>query len=302
MRKRPTTCFNLFYTTYNPDYVGVLFLMDQYIKVDIAVNENEQERVMAELLGIGFDSFEEHVNMLEAYIAKDAFSEIDLKEVLYEINPSYTYSFAEMPNINWNEEWEKNFEPLVIANQCYVRASFHPERPELQYEVVINPKMSFGTGHHATTSLMLEYELETDLSGKIMIDAGCGTGILSILAQKKGAKKIFAFDIEDWAFENLIENCNLNGCDRIETGQGTITDIISADLQVDILLANINKNVLLAEMDEYYKRLLPKGLLFLSGFYEEDIEDILKCAEDAGFNKESFKVKDRWVSMKLLKN
>ena len=276
--------------------------MDQYIKVNIAVDENEQERVMAELLAIGFDSFEEHVNMLEAYIAKDAFSEIDLKEVLYEINPSYTYSFAEMPNINWNEEWEKNFEPLVIANQCYVRASFHPERPELQYEVVINPKMSFGTGHHATTSLMLEYELETDLSGKIMIDAGCGTGILSILAQKKGAKKIFAFDIEDWAFENLIENCNLNGCDRIETGQGTITDIISADLQVDILLANINKNVLLAEMDEYYKRLLPKGLLFLSGFYEEDIEDILKCAEDAGFNKESFKVKDRWVSMKLLKN
>ena len=276
--------------------------MEQYIKVEIAVDENEQERVMAELLAIGFDSFEEHVNMLEAYITKDAFAEKDLKEVLYEINPSYTYSFSDMPNINWNEEWEKNFAPLVIADQCYVRASFHPERPELQYEVVINPKMSFGTGHHATTSLMLEYELETDLLNKIMIDAGCGTGILSILAQKKGAKKIFAFDIEDWAFENLIENCNLNGCDRIETGQGTITDIISADLQVDILLANINKNVLLSEMDEYYKRLLPKGLLFLSGFYEEDIEDILKCAEHAGFNKESFKVKDRWVSMKLIKN
>lgn len=275
--------------------------MEQYIKVEIAVDENEQERVMAELLAIGFDSFEEHVNMLEAYIAKDAFAEKDLKEVLYEINPLYTYSFSDMPNINWNEEWEKNFAPLVIADQCYVRASFHPERPELQYEVVINPKMSFGTGHHATTSLMLEYELETDLTGKIMIDAGCGTGILSILAQKKGAKKIYAFDIEDWAFENLIENCNLNGCDRIQTGQGTITEIISADLQVDILLANINKNVLLTEMDEYYKRLLLNGLLFLSGFYEEDIEDILKRAEGAGFKKESFKVKDRWVSMKLQK-
>jgi len=275
--------------------------MEQYIKVEIAVDENEQERVMAELLAIGFDSFEEHVNMLEAYIAKDAFAEKDLKEVLYEINPLYTYSFSDMPNINWNEEWEKNFAPLVIADQCYVRASFHPERPELQYEVVINPKMSFGTGHHATTSLMLEYELETDLTGKIMIDAGCGTGILSILAQKKGAKKIYAFDIEDWAFENLIENCNLNGCDRIQTGQGTITEIISADLQVDILLANINKNVLLTEMDEYYKRLLLNGLLFLSGFYEEDIEDILKRAESAGFKKESFKVKDRWVSMKLQK-
>lgn len=275
--------------------------MEQYIKVEIAVDENEQERVMAELLAIGFDSFEEHVNMLEAYIAKDAFAEKDLKEVLYEINPLYTYSFSDMPNINWNEEWEKNFAPLVIADQCYVRASFHPERPELQYEVVINPKMSFGTGHHATTSLMLEYELETDLTGKIMIDAGCGTGILSILAQKKGAKKIYAFDIEDWAFENLIENCNLNRCDRIQTGQGTITEIISADLQVDILLANINKNVLLTEMDEYYKRLLLNGLLFLSGFYEEDIEDILKRAESAGFKKESFKVKDRWVSMKLQK-
>ncbi|ABG60515.1 [LSU ribosomal protein L11P]-lysine N-methyltransferase [Cytophaga hutchinsonii ATCC 33406] len=278
-----------------------MFLMDQYIKVDITVEENEQERIMAELLAIGFDSFAEHANMLEAYVEKSAFSEADLKEVLHEVNPAYTYTFAEMPNINWNEEWEKNFDPLVIANQCYVRASFHAERPEFQYEVVINPKMSFGTGHHATTSLMLEYELETDLQDKIMIDAGCGTGILSILAQKKGAKKIYAFDIEDWAFENLIENCNLNGCDRIQTGQGTITEIISAAIQVDILLANINKNVLLAEMDEYNKRLLPNGLLFLSGFYEEDITDILTRAEDAGFKKESFKVKDRWVSMKLIK-
>ncbi|WP_305728350.1 50S ribosomal protein L11 methyltransferase [Cytophaga hutchinsonii] len=286
---------------YNPDSIGVLFLMDQYIKVDITVEENEQERIMAELLAIGFDSFAEHANMLEAYVEKSAFSEADLKEVLHEVNPAYTYTFAEMPNINWNEEWEKNFDPLVIANQCYVRASFHAERPEFQYEVVINPKMSFGTGHHATTSLMLEYELETDLQDKIMIDAGCGTGILSILAQKKGAKKIYAFDIEDWAFENLIENCNLNGCDRIQTGQGTITEIISAAIQVDILLANINKNVLLAEMDEYNKRLLPNGLLFLSGFYEEDITDILTRAEDAGFKKESFKVKDRWVSMKLIK-
>lgn len=275
--------------------------MEQYIKVDIAVNENEQELVMAELLVIGYDSFAEHIQMLEAYVEKSLFSESELKEVLQNINPAYTYSFAEMPNINWNEEWEKNFEPLVIADQCYVRASFHPERPEFKYEVVINPKMSFGTGHHATTSLMLEYELETDLTDKTMIDAGCGTGILSILAQKKGAKKIYAFDIEDWAFENLIENCNLNGCDRIETGQGTITEIISADIQVDILLANINKNVLLAEMDEYNKRLLPGGLLFLSGFYEEDINDILTRAEGAGFKKESFKVKDRWVSMKLLK-
>lgn len=276
--------------------------MEQYIKVEIAVNESAQERVMAELLAIGFDSFAEHDTHLEAYVEKALFNETELTEVLSEIDPSYTFVFADMPNINWNEEWERNFEPLVIANRCYVRASFHPDRPEFEYEVVINPKMSFGTGHHATTSLMLEYELETDLTDKIMIDAGCGTGILSILAQKKGAKKIFAFDIEDWAFENLIENCNLNGCDRIQTGQGTITEIISSDIQVDILLANINKNVLLAEMDEYYKRLLPKGLLFLSGFYEEDIQDILDRAEAAGFKKESFKVKDRWVSMKLLKN
>jgi ribosomal protein L11 methyltransferase len=276
--------------------------MEQYIKVEITVNESEQERIMAELLAIGFDSFEEHDTRLEAYVEKALFNEAELREVLNEIDPTYTFVFADMPNINWNEEWEKNFEPLVIVNKCYVRASFHPERPEFEYEVVINPKMSFGTGHHATTSLMLEYELETDLKNKIMIDAGCGTGILSILAQKKGAKKIFAFDIEDWAFENLIENCNLNGCDRIQTGQGTITEIISPDIQVDILLANINKNVLLAEMDEYYKRLLPKGLLFLSGFYEEDIQDILTRAEAAGFKKESFKVKNRWVSLKLIKN
>ncbi|MBC7451574.1 MAG: 50S ribosomal protein L11 methyltransferase, partial [Cytophagales bacterium] len=182
--------------------------MEQYIKVDITVAENEQEELMAHLLGLGYDSFAELPDVLEAYIEISIFNEAELKEALTEINPSYTYSVSELDTKNWNEEWEKNFDSLVIGNECYVRASFHPERPEFPYEVIINPKMSFGTGHHATTSLMLQYELETDLKDKTVIDAGCGTGILSILAEKKGAKLIKAFDIEDWAFENLIENCN----------------------------------------------------------------------------------------------
>ena len=275
--------------------------MEQYIKVDITVAESEQDELMAHLLGLGFDSFAELPDVLEGYIEKSQFNEEQLKEVLNEVNPAYTFSFALLEQKNWNEEWEKNFEALVIKDQCYVRASFHPERPEFPYEVIINPKMSFGTGHHATTSLMLEYELETDMNNKSVIDAGCGTGILSILAQKRGAHIIKAFDIEDWAFENLIENCNLNGCNRIVTGQGTISQIIREDERFDILLANINKNVLLAEMDEYYLRLEMNGLLFLSGFYEEDEKDILNRAESSGFKKVSSKVKDRWMSMKLIK-
>jgi len=275
--------------------------MEQYIKVDIKVAEQEQEELMARLLGLGYDSFAEFPDLLEAYVEEKSFNEEELKQVLQENSTDYAYSFDLLEQKNWNEEWEKNFEPLVIAKQCYVRASFHPERLEYPYEVIINPKMSFGTGHHATTSLMLEYELETDMQNKSVVDAGCGTGILSILAQKRGASVIKAFDIEDWAFENLIENCNLNGCNRIETGQGTISQIIQPEEQFDIVLANINKNVLLAEMDEYNKHLHTEGLLFLSGFYEEDEKDILSCATDAGFRKESSKVKDRWMSMKLIK-
>ena len=182
--------------------------MEQYIKVDIKVAEQEQEELMARLLGLGYDSFAEFPDLLEAYVEEKSFNEEELKQVLQENSTDYAYSFDLLEQKNWNEEWEKNFEPLVIAKQCYVRASFHPERPEYPYEVIINPKMSFGTGHHATTSLMLEYELETDMQNKSVVDAGCGTGILSILAQKRGASVIKAFDIEDWAFENLIENCN----------------------------------------------------------------------------------------------
>ena len=265
-------------------------------------DEIERDWLVSILTDFDFDGYEETSESIKGFVPTGKVNDEKVKGILSDNEFQHIdFSSKQLENKNWNEEWEKNFEPLVIAKQCYVRASFHPERPEYPYEVIINPKMSFGTGHHATTSLMLEYELETDMQNKSVVDAGCGTGILSILAQKRGASVIKAFDIEDWAFENLIENCNLNGCNRIETGQGTISQIIQPEEQFDIVLANINKNVLLAEMDEYNKHLHTEGLLFLSGFYEEDEKDILSCASDAGFRKESSKVKDRWMSMKLIK-
>ncbi len=274
--------------------------MENYLQVTINVEIEQQDVLIAMLLGLQYDSFAQYEGYIDAYVLVSEYDEKALSEVLLQLDIT-GFQVEEMEQKNWNEEWEKNFEPMVVEDRCYVRASFHPERADLPLEVVINPKMSFGTGHHATTYMMMHWLLDTEVSGKSVIDAGCGTGILSILAEKLKAKSVIAFDIEDWAFENLNENCNLNGCSRIETGKGTISQIVSSSVQVDVLLANINKNVLLDEMIIYSRHLISGGQLFLSGFYEEDETDIVAAAAKAGFEVTGRKVRQKWMSLRLVK-
>ena len=201
---------------------------------------------------------------------------------------------------NWNEEWEKNVEPILIENRCLVRAGFHKIREKYPYEIIITPKMSFGTGHHQTTYLMLKNQLQIDHQGKRVMDAGCGTAILSIMASKRGAREIEAFDIDTWSIENGKENAELNSCNNIHIRQGTISELPWSGL-FDIILANINKNVLLMEMELYGRYLGPGGILLLSGFYTADVKDLQDEARIHNFKLLSQDEREGWAAIQLEK-
>jgi ribosomal protein L11 methyltransferase len=199
--------------------------------------------------------------------------------VKYEAFAPLTFSFDKIEKQNWNEEWEKNYQPINVENQCLIRAEFHKPDRSYPYEVVITPKMSFGTGHHQTTYLMVKNQVATDHKGKRVMDAGCGTAILSIMACKLGATVVEAFDIDEWSVINGNENIGINGCNNIHLQQGKI-DEVKLTGRFDIILANINKNVLMAEMKTYSSYLDAGGLLLLSGFYTHDIPDLLNtCSQ-----------------------
>jgi ribosomal protein L11 methyltransferase len=270
-----------------------------YVELKIKVKSDFSEILLAELADSGYDSFVESEEGLEAYIEEDKFKEEDLRKVIDKyINVfSIDYSVHKLENKNWNEEWEKNFSPVLVADKCFIRASFHKPEPKYPYDIIINPKMSFGTGHHETTSMMIENQLETDHQGKKIMDAGSGTGILSIMASKLGAESIMAFDVEDWAFENLKENIQLNHCTNIHLGLGNIFEVKHHCKQYDIVLANINKNVLLEEIQTYSLKLVRGGVLMLSGFYLEDADDIVEEARRFSLEKKVLKEKNRWASL-----
>lgn len=257
---------------------------------------------MAELAEIGFDSFMESPDGIEAYIQEQLFDKSALDKVIekYSAHTPLTLKTELMPRINWNEEWEKNYDPIMVGNQVYVRASFHAERPDFTHEIIINPKMSFGTGHHATTHLMLEFLLALDVAGKRVIDIGSGTGILAIMAYKLGATTIDAFDIDDWCVENGNENFSLNGIQDIQMDLGTIREV-SPKGPYDLVLANINKNVLLDEMGEYASLLPSTGVLLISGFYEQDIQDLMKKAQSFELKIKYQRIRNNWASVALEK-
>jgi ribosomal protein L11 methyltransferase len=258
-----------------------------FIEVKIIASSELSELLIAELVDVGYDSFQETDEGLDAYIEQGLFEEPKLKELLERYSPDEVipYSFSLLEDKNWNEEWEKNFQPVIIGEDCIVRASFHiPETP-YKYDIVINPKMSFGTGHHETTSMMIANQLEIDHKGKTVMDAGSGTGILAILATKLEASLVDAFDVEDWAFENLKENAILNGCSTILIGKGDVTKVELREKEYDIILANINRNVLLDEMPEYCRRLKSGGTLVLSGFYLHDVPMLEERAGEFGLKK-----------------
>lgn len=273
--------------------------MIQYIVVAIKTANDNFEMISAALLEVGFDSFCEEANNLLAYIEETEFDEVELDATLEKFKSQFelSYSYKLLENKNWNEEWESNFEPVKVGQACIVRASFHAADQPYEYDIVINPKMSFGTGHHETTHMMLEHVLKMDIEGTTLMDAGSGTGILSILAAMRGAKNIVAFDIEDWAYHNAVENAAMNKCAHIHVLQGTIDTLQLPFDTYDIILANINKNVLLEEISVYYKFLKTGGKLVLSGFFENDVTDIDSKAKELNYLLEKIDVNNNWASV-----
>lgn len=277
----------------------------EYKKVSIEITPFQEwlrEVLTAQLADIGFDSFVDSEMGFDAYIPASEYHKGELNEVLNEFSEDFCFDVKSelIEDQNWNEEWEKNyFKPLVVANECVVRAPFHTDYPKLKYEIVIEPNMAFGTGNHETTSLVLESILQNDMSGKSVLDMGCGTGILGILASMKGAKKITAIDIDKWSYEGSIENAKLNNIQNLEVKQGD-AKLLTTDTY-DVIFANIQRNVLLNDMPDYNRVLKNGGTLIMSGFYKEDISAIKTKAESLGLNDAGFKEKNKWVAYSFTK-
>lgn len=270
----------------------------QYLEFKINCKEDFREILIAELAEVGFDSFLETDTGLDAYIEEKSFQRESFQEVInrYQVAADIDVIEGRMEKVNWNEEWEKHYDPIAVGDKVYVRASFHPAKSEFKHEILINPKMSFGTGHHATTFLMLSHQLTIDHQGKRVIDIGAGTGILAIMAHKLGASEVEAFDIDEWCVDNGNENFDLNGMQAVKMGLGTVREVVPQGT-FDIVLANINKNVLLDELEIYATLVNKQGNLLLSGFYTHDIDDIHEKAKSVGFNLLSQKDKDNWAAL-----
>ncbi len=257
------------------------------------------EILIAELGYAGFESFVETEDGVTAYIQKEEWnpSILDDIQILNSDEFEITYSFEDIEQTNWNAEWEKNFNPIIVDDVCTVRAPFH-EKPNTTYDIVIEPKMSFGTGHHETTHMMIQHILKNDFKNKSVLDMGCGTGVLAILAEKRGAKPIDAIDIDNWCYLNSIENVERNNCEHISVLEGDSS--LLKGKKYDIIIANINRNILLKDMETYASCLNKNGVLFLSGFYNNDIPII-----EAECNKQMLKLNEKlernnWVSLKFL--
>ncbi|WP_207436263.1 50S ribosomal protein L11 methyltransferase [Sabulibacter ruber] len=274
-----------------------------FIEVTVTASPEYSEILIAELGELGFDTFQDTENGFQAYIEEERFSEEDLQEVLerYRFAGEFPYQTQSIAKQNWNEEWEKNFEPLLIAGKVSVRADFHPKPEGVDYDIVITPKMSFGTGHHETTTLMIENQLTLDHVGKRVLDMGCGTGILAIMAEQLDATQVLGVDIEDWTVENARENAERNNCKTLEVRLGDAS-VLNGEAPFDLILANINRNVLLEDMPVYVQLLVPGGPLVLSGFYTEDLPILQERAQELGLTFESSRTKNNWVSAIFRKN
>lgn len=267
---------------------------------NITPKEPATEILIAELGIAGFESFIENEQGVLAYIQKSDWNEhlLDNVYVLQSGEFAITYQKKEIEQVNWNSEWEKNFKPIQVEDKVSIRAPFHP-KTDLPYEIVIEPKMSFGTGHHETTYAMLQQLLNLELVNKSVLDMGCGTGILAIFAEMKGAKPIDAIDIDAWCYENSLENIKRNNCSNISVYKGDAS--LLANKKYDVIIANINRNILLNDIGTYSQSLNEKGILLLSGFYKEDIQTIDEEALKYSLKKEIVLEKNKWVSIKYLK-
>ena len=270
-----------------------------YIEYNFTFSPKEpiSEILIAELGNVGFESFVETENGVTAYIQKTDWNAEILADVFVLNSDEFSieYNLNEVPQTNWNAEWEKNFEPIQVDDLVSIRAPFH-KNPNLKYDIVIEPKMSFGTGHHETTHMMVQHLLQLDLENKKVLDMGCGTGILAIFAEMKGAKPLDAIDIDNWCYENSVENVTRNNCENISVYEGDATLLV--DKKYDVIIANINRNILLMDMKVYTNCLQEGGILLLSGFYKQDIPVIDAEVIKYGLKLEKFIQRNNWVALK----
>lgn len=270
-----------------------------YIEYNFTFSPKEpiSEILIAELGSVGFESFVETENGVTAYIQKTDWNAEILADVFVLNSDEFLieYNQNEVPQTNWNAEWEKNFSPIQVDDLVSIRAPFH-ENPNLKYDIVIEPKMSFGTGHHETTHMMVQHLLQLDLENKKVLDMGCGTGILAIFAEMKGAKPLDAIDIDNWCYENSVENVTRNNCENISVYEGDAALLV--DKKYDVIIANINRNILLMDIKVYTNCLQEGGILLLSGFYEQDIPVIDAEVIKYGLKLEKFIQRNNWVALK----
>lgn len=268
-----------------------------YTQVSFKLNpdsEEYREILIAMLSELNFESFDETGEQLTGYIRGESVNPDEIREITSSLPFSVEFKDELVPDQNWNEIWEKNyFKPLLIGGRCLVRAPFHKDYQPAEFELVIEPKMAFGTGNHETTSLVAEQILNMDIDGKTVLDMGCGTGILGMLASQKGAKHVTAIDIDHWSYESTLENARINNILNLEAKLGDAS-LLGNEI-VDIIFANIHKNVILNDLPKYVKVLAKGGKILLSGFYKTDMPDVKEKAESLGLQEIGFLEKNNWV-------
>ena len=277
----------------------------EYTKVSCFLepdSEINREILTAQMGELGFDSFSETDKTIEAFIPSSAFTEDVLQSESLKDNPLFKVRFQTevIPDQNWNEVWEKNyFKPLLVENRCLIRAPFHTDTPKAEYEIVIDPRMAFGTGNHETTYLMISAILSQDLQGKQVLDMGCGTGILGILASMRGAETVKAIDIDEWAYNNTLENAEINNVTNIDVFQGDANFL--GKHKFDVVYANIHRNILLQDLPIYASVMCKEAEIIMSGFYLEDLPTISAKAEEVGLKPASYQERNNWVAARFIR-
>ena len=277
----------------------------KYIEVSFTVSpisETANDIIAAFAMELGFESFVESSNGTVGYIPAHLFDEQTLKDTLASFpmtDTTIAFTACEMEDKDWNEEWEKNFfEPIVVDSRCVIHSTFHKDYPKADFDIIINPQMAFGTGHHQTTRLIIGYLLDADLKGKSVLDMGCGTSILAILASMRGASELIAIDIDEWCVNNSIDNLALNHIDNVKVFQGDASSLTAVG-PFDVIIANINRNILLADMQYYVSRMYMGGEIYFSGFYESDLPMIKAEAERLGLRYISHRVEKEWTAARF---